>query len=170
MKITTRNLVITGVMVAMSLIWAQFPVSGSIGFDAMPAFFAAAAVSPVVGGVVGIIAHLLIAMVAGFPSSLPVHLVISVTMFLSCFVYGVLRKRTNRYVAVLGGIVMNGPVALFIAASFGKVMGITPSILAMFLGLLPILLPAAAVNVILADILYDIIGGHIGVMHKREHL
>ncbi len=43
MKLTTKELGIMGLMLALAAVLAQFPINGSIGLDAMPAFFTAAA-------------------------------------------------------------------------------------------------------------------------------
>ncbi len=157
MKLTTKELVIMGLMLALAAVLAQFPINGSIGLDAMPAFFTAAALTPVLGGVVGAIAHLLIAGISGFVLGLPVHIVIAVMMFASCFVYGYVCKSVNRYVAVVAGVVMNGPVSLFVAAFFAKLLGAEFSGMVMFLALVLPLTMTAAINVVLADVIYGIV-------------
>lgn len=161
MKITTRELVLTGLMIALAAVLAQFPINGSIGLDAMPAFFGAVAITPVLGGFVGAIAHLLIASFAGFMFTVPLHLVIAGTMFLSCFVYGYIRKHSNRYLAMGAGILMNGPVSLMITAFAAGLLGMEFSGMMMFLALIGPLTIVAAINVILADILYALVGAYV---------
>jgi len=157
MKITTKDLVTTGLMIAMAAVLAQFPIFGSIAFDALPAFLSAAMIGPLLGGIVGFIAHLLVAMFTGFYLSLPLHLLIASMMFISCYVYGKVRQNHNRYLAMASGIVMNGPVSLAFISIFAQILGMPFSGLIMFTTLVLPLLVASIVNVVLADILYGII-------------
>ncbi|MDF1616647.1 ECF transporter S component [Petrocella sp. FN5] len=157
MKITTKELVTTGLMIAMAAVLAQFPIYGSIAFDALPAFLTAVMMGPVLGGLVGFIAHLLVAMFTGFPFSLPLHLLIAVLMFVSCFIYGKVRKSHNRYLAMALGIVMNGPVSLALISIFAKILGMPFSGIMMFSALLLPLLVGAMVNILVADVVYGVI-------------
>ena len=157
MKITTKDLVTTGLMIAMAAVLAQFPIYGSIAFDALPAFLAAVMMGPVLGGFVGFIAHLMVAMFTGFPFSLPLHLVIAVMMFISCFIYGKVRQSHNRYLAMALGIIMNGPVSLAFISIFAKILGLPFSGLIMFTSLLLPLLIGAMINIVVADVVYGII-------------
>ncbi len=157
MRITTKDLVTTGLMIAMAAVLAQFPIFGSIAFDAMPAFLSAAMIGPILGGIVGFIAHLLVAMFTGFPFSLPLHLLIAVMMFVSCFIYGKVRQEHNRYLAMALAIVMNGPISLAFISILAKILGMPFSGLIMFTSLLLPLLIGATVNIVVADIVYGII-------------
>ena len=161
MKIGTRELVMTGLLIALAAVLAQFPINGSIGLDAMPAFFGAAAVGPMLGGFVGAIAHLLIASFSGFVFGLPLHFVVALTMFASCFVYGYVRRSSNRYLAMVVGIIMNGPVSLAISAVVASLLGMGFSGLPMFLALIIPLTVAGSINVIVADLLYGVVGSQI---------
>ncbi|PKM67897.1 MAG: ECF transporter S component [Firmicutes bacterium HGW-Firmicutes-2] len=157
MKITTKELVTTGLMIAMAAVLAQFPIYGSIAFDALPAFLTAVMVGPILGGLVGFIAHLLVAMFTGFPFSLPLHLLIAVLMFVSCYVYGKVRQSHNRYLAMALGIIMNGPVSLALISIFAKILGMPFSGMIMFSTLILPLLVGSMVNIVVADIVYSII-------------
>ena len=161
MRIKTRETVMAGLMIAVAAILAQYPINGSIGLDAMPAFFAAVLISPVVGGLVGIIAHMLIAIFTGMPLSLPLHLVVALTMYVSCFAYGYARMVSNRYIAVALAIVLNGPVALLVTSAVAMIVGAPLSGVAMFALLVGPLTVTAAANVLTADLLYGIIGHRI---------
>lgn len=158
----TRDLVLAGLMIALAAILAQFPLFQSIGLDAMPAYFAAAAIGPVLGGFVGGVGHLLIAAVTGFPLSLPLHIVIAFTMFISCYAYGFARQRWHRLVAVGIGIIMNGPVSLGISAFVASLLGGPFSGWPMFVALIPMLTLASIVNVVIAEVLFGLIGQRVG--------
>jgi uncharacterized membrane protein len=157
MKITTKELVTTGLMIAMAAVLAQFPIYGSIAFDALPAFLTAVMIGPVLGGIVGFIAHLLVAMFTGFPFSLPLHLLIAVLMFVSCYIYGKVRQSHNRYLAMALGIIMNGPVSLALISIFAKILGMPFSGMIMFSTLILPLLVGSMVNIVVADVVYSII-------------
>ncbi len=163
MKITVKQMVIGGLMIALSVILSlpQFKIMGTIGLDAMPGFFAGAAISPGIGGIVGAVAHLVSALLAGFPFGLPLHLLVTIFMFLSIYAYGYFRKIMNRYVAVVVGIVMNGPVSLAASAMFALVLGAPFAGIPMFMALIVPLSIAATVNVILAEILMTIVGAYV---------
>lgn len=161
MKIGTRELVMTGLLIALAAVLAQFPINGSIGLDAMPAFFGAVAVSPLLGGFVGAIAHLLIASFSGFVFGLPLHIVVALTMFFSCYIYGYVRRKGNRYLAMVIGIIMNGPISLAISALAASIFGMGFSGMPMFLALIVPLTVAASINVIVADVLYGVVGSQI---------
>ncbi len=66
---------------------------GSIALDSAPAFLGAILLGPAVGAFLGVFGHLLSAMLAGFPLTLPVHLIIGVMMAACMFVFGLLRQR-----------------------------------------------------------------------------
>ncbi|VDN46561.1 ECF transporter S component [Petrocella atlantisensis] len=157
MKIRTKDLVTTGLMIAMAAVLAQFPIYGSIAFDALPAFLTAVMIGPALGGIVGSIAHLLVAMFTGFPLTLPLHLLIAVMMFVSCFIYGKVRQDYNRYLAIALGIIINGPVSLGFISIFAKVLGMPFSGMVMFTTLLLPLLIGATINIVVADMVYGII-------------
>lgn len=163
MRITVRETVTAGLLMAVSVMlsYPMFKIMGSIGFDALPAYLGAAAIGPVIGGIIGGVAHFLSAMLTGFPFTLPIHLVVTLTMFLACFAYGVARQRFNRYVAILVGILMNGPVSLFIAAYASLALGAPFAGMPMVLMLIGPLTLVSAINVILADVIYGIVGKRV---------
>lgn len=160
MKASTKELVLAGLLIAMSVIlsFPLYKVMGSIGFDAIPAFFGAALINPVMGGLIGGIAHIVSAMLTGFPFSLPVHLGVMMMMFVTCWSYGVARHKINRYAAVAVGIVMNGPVTLLVAAYIGKALGAEFAGMFMFTTLIGPLTLVSAINVVLADVLFGVVG------------
>lgn len=163
---TTKELTAAGLLIAIAVIlsYPMFKLMGSIGFDAMPAFLGAAVLGPLAGGFIGSIAHMVSALLTGMPLSLPIHLVVAITMFMSCYAYGWTRKRTNRYLAIIVGILCNGPLSLGISSLAALGLGAPFAGMLMFATLILPLTLAASVNVILADVIY----GFIGVRLSRE--
>lgn len=151
MKITTKQMVMAGLLLALSAVLSQFPIMGSIGLDAMPAFFGAVIISPVIGGLIGLVGHLLIAMYTGFPLTLPAHLLVGSLMFLTCYIYGVTYRKFHYLLADVVAIFLNGPVALLLTAYFLKILGAQFSGALMFMTLLMPLTITSAVNVAAAQ-------------------
>ncbi len=157
---TTKELTAAGLLIAIAVIlsYPMFKLMGSIGFDAMPAFLGAVVIGPIAGGFIGSIAHMVSALLTGMPLSLPIHLVIAATMFLSCYAYGWTRKKSNRYLAIIVGIVTNGPISLGVSSLAAMALGLPFAGMLMFGTLIVPLTLAASVNVILADVIYGFIG------------
>ncbi|MDA3845400.1 MAG: ECF transporter S component [Vallitaleaceae bacterium] len=157
---TTKELTAAGLLIAIAVIlsYPMFKLMGSIGFDSMPAFLGAAVIGPIAGGFIGSIAHMVSALLTGMPLSLPIHLVVAVTMYMSCFAYGWTRKRSNRYLAIIVGIVMNGPISLGLSSLVAMAIGYPFAGMLMFATLIVPLTLAASVNVIIADVIVGFIG------------
>lgn len=171
-NLNVKTLVIMALCIALSFVLSFVKLGGSIAFDALPAFFAAILLGPVFGGIVGFFGHMFTALSSGFMFTLPIHLVIAVMMFVSCYVFGLVYKKTNAIVAIIVGILMNGPVSLGVAAFameivFGKGAGIgmltgkVPFLMFAGLAFGVILVIGSALNVILATVLYDRTKKHI---------
>lgn len=152
-KVITR----CGVLIALSAIGALIKVQGTIAFDSMPGYFAALYISPIAGGVVAALGHLLTATTSGFPLTLPMHVMLTMVMGLIAYIFGVLAKKTNGIVACIVAIILNGPVSTFISSFLAKALGSPFSGTTMFTALVVPLTVASAINIILAYIIYKII-------------
>ncbi|ANZ69149.1 ECF transporter S component [Pediococcus claussenii] len=99
----TKRLTLLALLIALCVVGANIKVMGSVAFDSMPAFFGTLVLGPVLGGVLGLLGHLVSAGLSGFPLTLPVHLVIAGIMFLTMLAYGYLRKgvKGNTFIRVL---------------------------------------------------------------------
>lgn len=157
----TKKIVITSLFIAVSFIGANIKIAGTIAFDSMAGFLAALILGPSYGAVVGALGHLLTAAISGFPLSLPVHMVIMVSMALTMFLFGVTYNffcRSNKKSAIilssLAGVLMNGPISTFMII---PIMG--KGILAM----LPILTLAALLNIIIAHAIYAFLPGSVKI-------
>lgn len=151
MKNNTKKLVLMAMFIALSFIgsYIKFPSPlGSIALDSMAGYLAGLIFGGSLGGVVGFLGHILTSANAGFPLSLPVHLIVAIMMFISIYLYGLTYKKTNVFVAAFIGILLNGvvsPLALLLFPQFGWPF---------FLGITPFLLVASVLNVILSIVVY----------------
>jgi len=121
---------------------------GSIALDSMPAYFSAAHLHPIVGGVVGAIGHVGSAFYAGFPVGY-IHIVISIMMFVTCVMFGyIARSITATYGIVIASVVavaLNGVVFPFCQVPLGVPIKIIYTIL-------PLLIIASALNISVAAV------------------
>ena len=121
---------------------------GSIALDSMPAYFSAAYIHPIVGGIVGALGHAGSAYSAGFPVGY-IHILICLMMFVTCVIFGyIARSIAATYgIVVASGvaILLNGVIFPFCQVPFGVPIKIIYMIL-------PLLSFAAALNVSIAAV------------------
>jgi len=146
--------ILASLFIALCFIGGSIKIMGSIAFDSLPAFVGTLFLGYGWGAAIGALAHMLSAVLAGFPMSLPVHIVTAAMMALTMagflFTIKTLGKK-NKLIGYIAGcavaVIINVPAALVAVIPF------IGSQVAM--GLIPALLPAAVANVILAVILYE---------------
>jgi predicted membrane protein len=125
MQIKLKKMVILALFIALCFIGSviKMPsITGTVAFDSMPAFLAASLLGPVPGAAVGLLGHLMTAASAGFPLSLPIHLLIGFQMAVILWIYGILFKKVNRYLAAIVAVLLNGvaaPAMLMLLPSLG---------------------------------------------------
>ena len=149
MKNKTLQITLLAVFIALSAVGANIKIAGSIAFDSLPAFMAAMWIGGPQGEIVGALGHMLSAMLAGFPLTLPLHLAIAAEMALICFFTGWLVRGR-------GCPVWLAAIIAFVLNAF-----VSPAILIVWPGLgwgacVALLLPltiASAANVALAAVL-----------------
>jgi riboflavin transporter FmnP len=153
----TRKLVLAALLIALSFIGANIKILDTIAFDSLPGFLGTLVLGPVYGGIIGAIGHFLTALTSGFPLTLPVHLVLMVTMALTMVAFGLVynrfRVKNNKLANILSLIVgtfVNGPLSMLVLTPLLKpVMGIGGII-----AYTPVLSLVAALNIILAQIVF----------------
>ena len=160
-KNSTVKLVYIAVLVALSFIGSLIKIQGSIALDSMPGFFAALLLGPGLGALVAALGHVLTAMTSGFPLTIIVHLVITIMMAISAYVFGKVYKKSNIVLASIIGIILNAVVELLILAPITKWLGFPLNGWPFFLAMIWPLTLASAVNIILAGIIYELIGKRI---------
>jgi uncharacterized membrane protein YesL len=163
-NVQIQKIVMMGMLIALSAIGAMIKIQGSIAFDSLAAFLGALVLGPVYGGIIGFIGHLLSAYLSGFVLTLPVHILVAMMMFVSCWAFGqTYTKLANHFnfhlnslLAVIVAVLLNGPISLALAALYMQVFAGIP-----FLGVfVPMFIPltiAALINVVLAIVLYKVL-------------
>ncbi len=151
MKSKAYKISVIGMLVALSFVGSYIKIPSplqSIALDSMPAFLAGLILGGVEGGFVAFIGHMLTAGNAGFPLSLPIHLIVAVMMVITVLLFHITYKKVNIYVAGVVGIVVNGigaPLVMAFLPQFGW---------GFFMGIVPFLLLASAINVIAAILVF----------------
>lgn len=147
-----RKLCFSAILIAISVILANFPIFSSIALDSMPAFVGGIIISPVVGGIIGLLAHLFVALRTGFPLSLPVHILVALEMFVVVYITSIIFNRGKVILAGVVGTLLNGIGFTFITGVFMYFVlgGMNPVDFLKLLGL-PLTL-ASLVNIVIAFI------------------
>ncbi len=157
-KNTTVKLVYISMLVAISFIGSLIKIQGTIALDSMPGFFAALYLGPVPGAIVASVGHILTSISSGFPLTVPIHLVITLGMGITAYLFGIIYKRTNGVVACTSGILLNGVALVLVLAPITILLGFPLNGMAFIMAMIVPLTLASAINVILAYVIYKTIG------------
>ncbi|EHO49978.1 ECF transporter S component [Lentilactobacillus kisonensis] len=113
-----KRVVLAAMLLALCVIGANVKIMGSVAFLPAPAFLGAILLGPIFGGFLGVFGHLVSAALAGFPLTLPIHLIIAVAMGICMLVFGWLRQRLGKetikgvIIADIVGYAINVPIEL----------------------------------------------------------
>jgi riboflavin transporter len=145
-----RKILLAALFCAMAVVGANIKIAGSIAFDSLPAFLAAMLMGGTYGAIIGSVGHMVSALLAGFPLTLPLHIVVAVEMAAICFVTGQIARKGGKMVilAAVTAFVLNAFVSPAVLI-FWPGMGFTA-----YLGLLAPLGLASFANVFIATIVY----------------
>lgn len=160
-KITTKNIVEIGLLIALSYIGSFIKVQGSIALDSMAGFFASLYIGPLAGALVAGLGHLITAINSGFPGSLPMHIWLVFAMGLTAYIFGLAYRKLGPILAIGLASLINGPGTLVVSSLIAQATGIQPSAKAFFLMLVAILSLASFVNISLASLIYELVGKRI---------
>ena len=142
---TARIVVFIALSIVGGLIKIPSPL-GSIAFDSAPAYFSAVTFGLYEGVPVAIIGHLASAYVAGFPLTLPMHIVIGIYMAFAVGIFRIVTKKINLMAGGATAIVINGIAGSFLVFPAGG-MG-------MVIAVMPFLTLASFANILIAGIAY----------------
>ncbi|HWR45755.1 ECF transporter S component [Sporomusa sp.] len=155
--------VLAALFIALSFIGANVKVLGSIAFDSLPGFLGTLVLGPAYGAVIGAAGHFLTAVLSGFPLSLPVHLITMCIMAATMAIFGIIYRRLADGIqfsvkgALLSGgaaVLINGPIGLLVLSPLlVPIIGQTGIIY-----FVPILSGVAALNVLVAFVIYRLLG------------
>lgn len=101
MKSNTKKIAVLAILLALCIVGANVKIAGSIALDSFPAFIGATVLGPFAGAFLGFFGHMMSALLAGFPNTLPVHLIIGGLMAVCLFVYGGLRHYWKKPSAIV---------------------------------------------------------------------
>lgn len=144
-----KRLVLMALFIALSVIGALLKLpspTGTVALDSAPGFLGAALLGWKEGFIIAALGHLASAYSAGFPLSLPLHLIIALMMGLAVSVFAVLLHKINALLAIIVAVFING---VLMPLSFVPMFGMP-----FFYGMVAPLTVAALVNTVLAYLLY----------------
>jgi uncharacterized membrane protein len=148
-----RKLVRIALLVAFSAVGANIKIPSILGtpaLDSLPGYFAAAVLGGKEGALIAALGHMFTALTAGFPLTLPIHLLTAIEMGICAFIFGFLFRKTHPVLAVIIVTIINGVGA---PASMIPIMGV-----GIFYALVAPLLVASGLNLALAALLAKIPG------------
>jgi uncharacterized membrane protein len=148
---------LSALLIALSFIGSLIKFMGTIALDSLPGYFAALFISPLAGGAVAALGHLLTALTSGFPMTLPMHIMLILVMGITAYIFGVTYNKSNGIIACIVATILNGPVSTLIASITATALGLPFSGAAMFSTLVVPLTLASAVNIVLGYVIYKII-------------
>ncbi|SHK28778.1 alpha-ribazole transporter [Anaerobranca californiensis DSM 14826] len=152
-----KKLILSGVFIGLSFIGSLIKLAGTVALDSLPAYLSAIVLGPFWGGLVGFIGHIFTSLTSGFPLTLPMHLFISIIMFIILYIFALVYKKSC-YLAILIGILLNGPIAASLTTYiFVNLVESTLTMIQFFSVIIIPLTLASAVNIILANIIGRII-------------
>jgi len=161
MESKTKKLVIIALFIALSFLGAHIQIFGTIALDSLPAFLASLLFGPLYGAVIGFIGHMFTAIINGFPLSVPLHIVIAISMSIAMLGFGYTYKflknklpiTANLSITATVGIILNTPVSLGLSiATLWVIAGREAAV--GLLALFPFLLMASVINVMLSIALF----------------
>ncbi|WP_125582274.1 ECF transporter S component [Levilactobacillus cerevisiae] len=153
-----KRLTLTALLLALCVIGANVKIMGSIALDSAPAFLGAIMLGPWIGALLGLFGHLTSAMLAGFPLTLPVHLVVGFMMGVCMFAVGWIRKRFG--VNKLGVIILSDIVGYIINVPI-EVPLLYPLLKGTIFALFIPLTIATIVNIVLCEVLYAVLPARV---------
>lgn len=161
-KLSVKFITLCGFFIALSVAGAFIkPFGNSIAFDSMPAFLAASMLGPAAGAITGFFGHLISSAIAGFPATLPVHLIIAFEMAVIMIIYSFIARKINIVIAAIIAIILNGPIA---TAVFIPILG-----MGFFTAMIGPLTLVAAVNAVLAVFVHRALEGIPSITRGLNH-
>lgn len=150
----TKKLITLSLLVALSVVGGAIKINGSIALDSAAAFFGAILFGGTLGGCIGAIGHFISALMAGFPLSLPMHIFIMAEMFIVVYLFEKIYSKSKTF-AFIVAVVLNGPIGTMCVAVLASLLKMPFAGKIMFITLtLPISI-AAAINVLIAMMIYE---------------
>lgn len=153
MSSKTKSLVLMAMFIALCAVGATIKVpspTGTVGLDALPGFLAALVMGPRYGIPAAALGHLFSSLFAGFPMTLPLHIIVALQMAVTAGAMGYLNHFSLPLASVVA-ILINGiaaPACFILLPQFG---------MPFFIAMLVPLLVASAINVVGAAVIYKLL-------------
>lgn len=147
---SAKRISILAVLIALSAIGANIKIPSIIGtpaFDSFPGFLGGLILGPLNGALIAAFGHMLTALTAGFPLTLPIHLIIAFGMAVIVAIYSLISRYTF-WGGIVSGIVLNGiafPAVFILIPGFGK---------SFFVSMVVPLLVASILNIVLSTVVF----------------
>ena len=148
-----QKLTIVAMLVAMCLVGANIKLMGSIAFDAAPAFVGTLLLGPIYGVALGFWGHLVSSLIAGFPLSLPVHIIVAIMMAITMCAYSMTRKWINKMVNHTTAIILSSIIAFLLNCPL-SLLALYPLLGDMVYALFVPLASASVCNIFVAEVLF----------------
>lgn len=148
MNKSLKKFTVAALFLAMSMVGANIKLFGSIALDSFPGFVASVWLDPWYGMIIAGLGHFFSALLAGFPLTLPVHLLIALMMGMCAFSFGWLEQKAqkNNWLHVLAyaaTFFINVPAEMLVVYPFLK-----EAVLALFVPLTV----ASIINLVLTGV------------------
>lgn len=114
MQSKTKTISLIALFIALSIALSYVKIMGSIALDQIPSFLLFVIFKDKKACFVSSFAHLTSAFLAGFPFTIPVHILIALGMFLMFYIAIPIIKHTNKYIALLFIAIVNSFVLTFL--------------------------------------------------------
>lgn len=85
---STKRIVYHAVLIALIVLLSQVHFLGSLSLESVPVFLGAALFGVPSGFVLGVVGHLLVASITGFPFTIPVHIAVAMIMGIAAGGFG----------------------------------------------------------------------------------
>jgi len=148
-----QKLTIVALLVAMCFIGANIKLMGSIAFDAAPALIGTLLLGPIYGMTLGFFGHMVSSLIAGFPLSLPVHIIVAIMMAITMFAYSLTRKWMQERAKYPTAIIFSSIVAFLLNGPL-SLLALYPLLGNMVYALFVPLAIASVCNIFVAEVLF----------------
>ena len=128
-------------------------MAASIAFDAAPAFVGTLLLGPLYGMALGFLGHMVSSLIAGFPLSLPVHIIVAIMMAITMFAYSMTRKWINKMVNYTTAIILSSIIAFLLNCPL-SLLALYPLLGDMVYALFGPLAIASVCNIFVAEVLF----------------
>lgn len=146
-----KKLVLISIFISLCIVGGNVKIFGSIALDLAPAILGCLIMGPLNGAVLAFFGHMISAMLAGFPLSIVIHLVIGSMMALAIYLFGLVRQKGK---GKLKNIIISD-MLVFVINSVLSPFALIPFLgLATIVSLMLPLVVASAINIILAEVIY----------------